>query len=57
MTVLYSKYESKKSSASEKCEIKQSLKVMGNEKKGGVKVVSIDRSCFSELSILIFISF
>jgi len=32
------------------------LKVMGNEKKGGgVKVVSIDRSCFSELTPLIFI--
>jgi len=31
------------------------FKVMGNEKKGGVKVVSFDRSWFSELSLLIFI--
>jgi len=33
------------------------LKVMGNEKNGRVKVVSIDRSWFSELSLLIFTSF
>jgi len=30
---------------------------MGNEKKGGVKVVLIDKSWFSELLLLIFISF
>jgi len=31
---------------------KTKLKVMGNEKKGGVKVVSIDISCFSEFLLL-----
>jgi len=35
------------------------LKIMGNEEKGGggLKLVSIDRSWFSELSLLIFITF
>jgi len=37
------------------CEYKKALKLLRNENKGGVKVVSIDRSHFKELS-LIFIT-
>jgi len=45
------------SSVSPDGKMKLQLKVMGIEKKGGVKVVSIDRSCFKDLSLLIFYSF